>query len=1223
MGNGLLSTGGATISKYAGPKNVKKEKKVKIYKPLNNTINNTKEHQKERVTMAVQYNVFLESKNGEISVTRTFNNTSHSDIITPKIATIQEKCQHFNWNQPNLSKEIGTILFTIVNGDNQLLPALKEADLHGEPLHLYIHRDSSVPDLPFELLYHSQFLVPSKIHVIRQVTEYGQKKKVESKNRPLKVLFMACSPLDVPPVLDFEKEEETILEVTKDLPVDIDVEDTGSLQGLKECLKHFYDVIHVSGHADIDEKGPLFLMEDETGYPVPVRPSELWDAIQVNPPHLLFLSGCRTGEAPAHEAAVSFAHELVVEHSPTVLGWGLKVSDPGARIAGGKLYFELSRGKSILDAVLSARRELYDNKWPDWSLLRLFSDGTPLGVPLVEKGQKKTVKARDIQYAYLLNSQVKVLKKGFVGRRRQIQRGIRTLKNDEEKIGLLLHGTGGLGKSCLAGKFCDRFKDYALVIVKGELNAMTFLEGLEYGLARAEDQKGLQILQAKEEVVKKIMLLCSTSFREKKYLIVLDDFEENLKGFEQGDPVLSDEAVPILGMLLYALPLVLKRTQLIITSRYTFDLVLDGKDLVSERLESIGLTSFQGADERKKVADLEYIREYSDEDIRKKLIEAGRGNPRLMEALNALLQVEQDVDISALLQKVEGKQEEFVQDLVLREILHSQSEEFQKVIKYSAVFGLPVLREGLNLVCNDVDEWDTFVDTGVQLGLMEENKIGDMWYYWVTPLLREEVFGELSEEEKMFCHTAAVVYYRKVLSLMEGYSSLYASELIEHALKCGKEDIALEEGGILLKYLGYILAYAEALQKGEYILSQLQKLERDENFARFLFEFGVIYESIGDSKKAVDYFEKALEIDREVYGEKHPDVATMLSNLGLAWDSLGDSKKAIEYFEKALKIDREVYGEKHPDVATRLNNLGGAWKSLGDYKKAIDYFEKALKIDREVYGEKHPSVATYLNNLGSAWLSLGDYKKAIDYFEKALKIDREVYGDKHPDVATDLNNLGGAWDSLGDYKKAIEYYEKALKIDREVYGEKHPDVATDLNNLGSAWDSLGDYKKAIDYFEKALKIDREVYGEKHPDVATRLNNLGGAWKSLGDYKKAIEYYEKALKIDREVYGEKHPDVATRLNNLGSAWDSLGDYKKAIEYFEKALKIVTGIYGETHPYVASTLNNLGSAWLSLGEYKKAIKYTQQAYTICQEVLGDQHPNTKIVKENLEAIKSKNK
>jgi hypothetical protein len=498
---------------------------------------------------------------------------------------------------------------------------------------------------------------------------------------------MACSPLDVEPVLDFEKEEETILEVTKDLPVDIDVEDTGSLQGLKECLlQKEYDVIHLTGHADIEGNTPYFCMENEEGFLEKIPPIKLQNVLQnaITRPRLVFLSGCKTGGAP--EAAVSFAHELVVEHSPTVLGWGLPVTDRGATLAATRVYRELSRGKSIVDAVFSAREVLYtdeilkENDILDWSLLRLFSDGTPLHVPVVEKGQEKTVKARDIQYAYLLNSQVKVLKKGFVGRRRQIQRGIQMLKNNEEKIGLLLHGTGGLGKSCLAGKFCDRFKDHALVIVNGELNAATFLEALEYGLARAEDEKGLQILQAKEEVAKKIILLCSTSFREKKYLIVFDDFEENLKGYEQGDPVLSDEAVPILGMLLHALPLACKSTQLIITSRYTFDLEIDGKDLVSERLESIGLTSFRGADERKKVADLEYINKYHDEKVRKDLIKAGRGNPRLMEVLNALLQVKQGLDVSALLQKVEGKQEEFVQDLVLRKILHSQSEEFQNVM---------------------------------------------------------------------------------------------------------------------------------------------------------------------------------------------------------------------------------------------------------------------------------------------------------------------------------------------------------------------------------------------------------------------------------------------------------------------------------------------------------------------------------------------------------------
>jgi len=1103
--------------------------------------------------MAVRYHVLFEPKNGEISVTHTFNNNPDSDIVTEEISKIQEMCEHFNWNQPRLSQEIGEILFTIVNGNNQLEDALTEADAYGEPLQVFIQTKGSVPDLPFELLYDSRFLVPSKIHVIRKVSDYGYKKKVASQGCPLRVLFMACSPQDVAPVLDFEEEEDTILEVTKDLPVDIDVEDTGSLQGLKECLvQNEYDIIHLTGHANIEDGVPYFCMENEEGFLEKVTPLKLQNTLNeaLKRPRLVFLSGCKTGETPY--AAASFAHELVVNHSPTVVGWGLPVSDRGATIAATRVYRELSRGKSILDAVSSARKELFElfeNKQfdcPDWCLLRLFSDGTPLDILLVEKGQKKKVKARDIQYAYLLNSQVKVLKKGFVGRRRQIQKGIRSLKKDEEKVGLLLHGTGGLGKSCLAGKFCDRFKDHTLIVVHGELNAVTLLDALKRGFMRAEDEKGLQILQEEKEIVDKIMQLCSASFQEKNYLIVLDDFEKNLEGYE-----------------------------------YTFPLTVDGRDLITEALESIGLTSFRGSDERKKISELEHIRKYPKEDIRKELIAAGRGNPRLMEALNDLVKVEKNLNITALLKKVKGKQDEFVQELILKEILKSQPDNFQKIIQYSAVFRLPVLREGIQLVCKDLEDWKSSVDLGVQLSLMEEDKGGDVVYYWVTPLLQKDIFEELPEKEKTFCHKAAVVYYRKALSLVEEYFPVLAFELIEHALQCGMDEIVLEEGRKLLSYLRYTLAYTEALSEGDYILSQISEPKKDEKFSSFLFQLGWIHYDVRDMEKAVMYYEKALEIDREIFGDTHTDVARDLVGLGLTLDTLGDSRKAVEYYEKALKIDKKVYGENHPDVAAMLNNLGSAWYSLGDPKKAVEYYEKALKIGIKVYGENHPSVATRLNNLGLAWDSLGDPKKAVGYYEKALKIDIKVYGETHPNVATRLNNLGGAWDSLGDPKKAVGYYEKALKIDIKVYGENHPDVAIDLNNLGLAWDSLGDPKKAVGYYEKALKIGIKVYGENHPSVATRLNNLGGAWDSLGDPKKAVEYYEKALKIDIKVYGENHPSVATRLNNLGLAWYALGDPKKAVEYI------------------------------------------QQAYTIFQKVYGDQHPHTRDTKQALDILKDENK
>ena len=348
--------------------------------------------------------------------------------------------------------------------------------------------------------------------------------------------------------------------------------------------------------------------------------------------------------------------------------------------------------------------------------------------------------------------------------------------------------------------------------------------------------------------------------------------------------------------------------------------------------------------------------------------------------------------------------------------------------------------------------------------------------------------------------------------------------------------------------------YAEAEPLYKRVLEIREKILGPEHpdVAQSLDNLAGLYRNQGKYAEAEPLYKRVLEIYERVLGPDHPEIAarisdnvvadtiahkdanaaTTLNNLGSAWHNLGDAKKAIEYYTKALEIDRTIFGDAHPDVARDLNNLGSAWSDLGDAKKAIECLTKALEIDRVVFGDAHPDVAIRYNNLGGAWSALGDAKKAIGYYTKALEIDLAVFGDAHPTVAIRYNNLGGAWWHLGDAEKAIEYFTKALEIDRAVFGDAHPDVARDLNNLGSAWSDLGDAEKAIGYYTKALEIDRAVFGDaQHPTVAIDLNNLGSAWSHLGDAEKAIEYFTKALEIFTHVYGGDHPSTMRVKKNL--------------------------------------------------------------------------------------------
>jgi tetratricopeptide (TPR) repeat protein len=191
----------------------------------------------------------------------------------------------------------------------------------------------------------------------------------------------------------------------------------------------------------------------------------------------------------------------------------------------------------------------------------------------------------------------------------------------------------------------------------------------------------------------------------------------------------------------------------------------------------------------------------------------------------------------------------------------------------------------------------------------------------------------------------------KIKELAEKYKELderLAERSAEDALTAQAKE-RLEQGD---------LEGAEKLLRQSLEKNLLALAEKKKNAAADAFELGSLRELQLDYKGARNYYEQAAQLE--------PKNSLYLNNFGSILNNLGDHKKAIEYFTKALDIDLVVYGDKHPKVAIRYNNLGSAWGDLGEHKKAIEYYTKALDIDLVVYGDKHPKVAIRYNNLGGA-----------------------------------------------------------------------------------------------------------------------------------------------------------------------------------------------------------------------------------------------------------------
>ena len=337
-------------------------------------------------------------------------------------------------------------------------------------------------------------------------------------------------------------------------------------------------------------------------------------------------------------------------------------------------------------------------------------------------------------------------------------------------------------------------------------------------------------------------------------------------------------------------------------------------------------------------------------------------------------------------------------------------------------------------------------------------------------------------------------------------------------------------------------------------------------------------------KKAIE-LSRECEIDKKKYSKILGDYYSFLKEYAKYSD-------AMSIVQENLELDREIFGESHPDVATCYNNIGAIYDSQGDYATALDYYEKSLSINFSVFGDSHPDVASSYNNIALFYSSQGDYAKALAYYEKSLAINLSIFGESHPDVASVYNGIGGIYDSQGDYAKALAYYEKSLAIRLAIVGESHPDVAKSYNSVGHFYKSTGDYLKALEYYKKSLAIKLEIFGESSPENAGLYNGMGSIYKSLGNYSMALECCNKSLEIRLAAFGESHVGVAFCYNNMGEIYSSQGDYAKALEYFEKTLAIRLSIFDESHPQTVECIEKIAFAHLALGDNEKALEYMKR-------------------------------
>jgi hypothetical protein len=587
---------------------------------------------------------------------------------------------------------------------------------------------------------------------------------------------MATSPEDVQPVLNFEDEEGKILDATRNRTLELIVEESGSLEGLQYTIASFepgyFDVFHLSGHADVISGVPHFIMENDLGLRQDATAEEIARAFSGLWPRLVFLSGCKTGQAPDQGGLPSLSEDLVQAGAPAVLGWALPVGDTAASLLAAHLYASLATGGRIDDAVASARQHLFEQDNPNWHLLRLYANATPLDelVTRLNTRGRQRVHYRPASEDFLDPSgsgRSRVASRtSFVGRRRQIQRCLKALSlapaTGDPYYGLLLHGMGGLGKSTLAARLCERMSPtHQRAVWMGKLDE-TEIHKLTSKLVFPDIEQVTEandiLNQPHTTLQTRLEYLFRGPLATTSCLFVLDDFENgNLNESASVGHVATPDALGILSAFLGAIDATNTDSRLIITSRYQFPLPSDGK-VYRESLESM-----QGAELEKKLQLLPSLRPdaATNPSLKDRAIATAAGNPRLLEWLDRIL-ADPETEHDAILAAMEARTAEFRESVLAQVLLERQPKGLRQMLALTQIFDIPVPLEAVQAVAGE-ERVTRHLERAAALGLIESglDPMTIQPRYFVSKILELLLSNEIdSDERKVAYAQGATVLHR-------------------------------------------------------------------------------------------------------------------------------------------------------------------------------------------------------------------------------------------------------------------------------------------------------------------------------------------------------------------------------------------------------------------------------------------------------------------------------
>lgn len=837
---------------------------------------------------------------------------------------------------------------------------------------------------------------------------------------PLRVLFMACEPLD------YEQEERAFLQAIEGLDVSFEICDTNGFGELLRCSDSFRPyIVHVVGKGVVkDGQGRLSFQSE--GRADPRSSSDLGVALARYGVQCIIFGGCQI-ESPF---ALDLLCQGVIDHVPLAIGWDASSDSSRA------LYLPLSQGQTIDAALAEARQNIRKacDSQDKICALPVFYSATDQA--MLFDVQRREPTAHRLSEQQPLPGLTEGYAEDFVDRGRDLQRLASALREGTART-VVVTGPAGVGKSALATKLAFGLmqEGYALIPVYSSrynpLSAARILDACISVLSSAGMADDARMLKNPGTSLGERLKDMLAVLEKGRFLLMLDDLSLDKETGRIMEPELAEFYVHLLRNI--------DRCRVIITSS---SLPADAMTLPQRTWE----WSLGGLPE---AAFIKFL--LKDGAIAERYSKGGINYARLqgLYASSAGLPSCLDQMRSALSKGVEDIS---LCDEFLATLYNSLTQDSCLAVSRASVYEMAMNSIGLAAVTGEPEyeivgmarEWQEISLAYTAHGLWA---IPSRVRTWLTARLSPEQLREAHSEAGIFLKDFAEAGRQAELGLSRLDCLMEARG---HFLDAGAQDLALSATARISGYLERRGYHNEIIRLSEQLL-QHEKHSLPMNW------IARAYMNQGRYSGALEWYQRALEMG--------PD-AIACHGLGAAYFRQGKYDLARESFQKALGICQTA-GDAEGEAAA-LHSLAAIDMEQNRNDDAHEKLQKVLEI-QERLGDIEGEAST-LHDLATINLRQGDYDAARRRQIESLRLLERI-GDVRG-IASMLHNLASIDMEKGDWELAYGEFIRALELKRQL-GDRSGEAII-LHNMGSIDVQRGELDPAQKNFMKALEIYQDL-----------------------------------------------------------------------------------------------------------------------------------------------------